>query len=151
MFEVYITDGETQEIERVKSILEQLRNDFEVTGFDTDIEKAVKDIICLHPDLVIFDWMMSWPKMSGSAMMRKVQDAGIGCEFITLASSWSVNSVRKFYHSGGLDYLRKPLEAPETTICFKSALDTFARKRETIKRLPLVGAQQSNAKICPTK
>ena len=111
IYGVYLLDCSKAAIEKTKKAFPWRDNGFEVVGFNTDTMKAVEEILLLKPELVITEYQM--PEMCAVSLMNVIKSAGLKSEFIILTVSWSVETMREFFQSGGLDYLCKPLEKQE--------------------------------------
>jgi response regulator of citrate/malate metabolism len=102
------------EVKEISRMLSRSKKGFKVIGHNTDAEKAIDEIISFMPDFVITDMYMR--KMSGIALMQWIKEAGIECKFIIYSDRNSIESdanwhekMRDFFHGGGFDYWRKPL------------------------------------------
>ena len=108
---VYLVDNNELELQATEAALSRLKEDIKVVGSSTCSEAAMKEILILKPNLVISDLYMK--KMGGIGLMSALKAAGAECEFIILSQSWSPEAMRKFMHSGGHDFLLKPLDLQE--------------------------------------
>jgi DNA-binding NtrC family response regulator len=77
---------------------------------------AIDEIIRLKPDMVICEWYMPdatnsmTSHMNGTKLMKTVEQAGAGSKFIVLTHYESIDALRSFFPSGGIDYIPKPLD-----------------------------------------
>jgi DNA-binding NtrC family response regulator len=62
--------------------------------------------------------------MSGNALMQRIKQARIGCEFIIFTNTYSHDELRKFFINGGFDYWLKSLDIKE----IKAVLNRLADK-----------------------
>ena len=108
IYGVYFIDYSKTAIEKTIKAFPWRDNGFEVVGFNTNALKAADEILLLKPELVITEYQM--PEMCAVSLMNAIKSTGVKSEFIILTVSWSVASMGEFFHSGGFDYLRKPLE-----------------------------------------
>ena len=76
-------------------------------GSNISSEKARAEILALKPDLVVSTLHMK--RMGGIGLMNALRTAGAECKFVILTDSWSTEAMRDFIHSGGFDFLQKPL------------------------------------------
>jgi len=114
-------------------VLGRFGNEFEVVGYSTDIDHAIDEIMSINPVLVIFNIDMPPFQMNGYQVMRKVADKGIECRFIALSDTWTTETMRDFFHSGGFDYLLKPLSNKANEAVFLDTLKNFITKQKAFQ------------------
>jgi len=79
------------------------------------------EILALRPDLVVSTLYME--RMGGIGLMNALRAAGTECKFVILTDSWSTEAMRDFLHSGGFDFLRKPLNLKQIEAVFENMND----------------------------
>ncbi len=141
MYGVYIVDDERLMVTSITGAVSWAENGFEVIGSNTNPQTAIAEITALRPHLVFCDLRM--PGMDGIALIKKLREDGVDCEFIMLSAFGEFEASRSFFLMEGFDYLLKPLTRQDAEI----ALERLSRKisaKENLK--PSTAFKQTNTK-----
>jgi response regulator of citrate/malate metabolism len=127
IYSVYFVNYERAAISDLHMRLPRLKKEFEVVGVSSDADVAINEIISMNPDLVITD--LYTKTMTGNALVRRLRQAGIKCEFIIYTDIHSHDDIREFFTDGrGYDYWLRPLDTEETdTMLVKLAVKLSSR------------------------
>ena len=116
MYRVIIADDEESIRNRIKSMLDKLKDDFEVVGCFENGFDALEGGIPLEPDLIITDIKM--PYISGIELIRRAQMELPLVRSIIISGYDSFDYAKEAISLGVIGYLTKPIIFDE----FKAAL-----------------------------
>ena len=117
---VYLLDNDEAVINSIEKTVLWQENGFDIIGSNTDFDQAVQEIMALRPMLVIYGW-----QIGGIALMRKLRAVGMSCEFITISYSWSTETMRDFFHSGGFEFILRPINFQIMETALKNLNDKY--------------------------
>ena len=119
---VYLLDDDKIIINSVKEAVPWQKIGFDIIGSNTDFDQAVREIMALRPMLVIYEW-----QIGDITLIKKLRAAGLDCEFVTISYSWSPETMRKFFHSGGFDFLLLPINSQGMEAVLEKLNDKFSQ------------------------
>ena len=104
MLKTILIDDEPLAIGRLKRLLAQYPEDFEVVAVAANGQEGLEMIENLAPDIIFLDIEM--PVMSGFDMLSKLSEVPI----VVFATAFDQYAIRAF-EENSIDYLLKPIEA----------------------------------------
>ena len=118
MFRVLLVDDEPLILEHTRRLLETEKQNYLIVGTADNGLDGIDLIRKLHPDVVIIDVMM--PGASGLEVIDAVAEEN--CKFIIVSGYQEFEYVRHALRAGVVDYLLKPLSAPDLSAALSRLL-----------------------------
>lgn len=106
----YIIDDDIGTVKTLEHIVES-RGLGEVIGRSVDPEKAINEIACLFPDIVLVDLLMS--KMDGIALVSKAKKQRPEISFVMISRVADKSMIEQAYNAGVEFYISKPINVIE--------------------------------------
>ena len=122
MYNAYFVDDDSLIVETFMSSPVFLECGYINAGHSTNPFDAVKEIKNVQPDAVFTDLKM--PEMNGVELMNELKRAGFGGEFVVISAYREFEESRKFFLTGGFDYLNKPVSDED----LQTLLEKLSRK-----------------------
>lgn len=107
MFRAFFVDDEPLVLDEFASNPLFSECGYQVVGKSINPVKAINEIGKQLPDVVFTDLKM--PELSGVAMMEKLRNRGVTCEFVIISAFPEFEESRSFFLLDGFDYLLKPV------------------------------------------
>ena len=142
MYNAYIVDDEKMAVNDMIDSIPWLENGFEVIGFNTDPETAIREIIEMKPDVVFCDLKM--PGCDGIKLIQRIKEHEIYPEFIMLSAYAEFEASREFFRMGGLDYILKPLDHDSAALVLEKTGRKMASKYNQTPSVQFVPTQSVN-------
>ena len=106
----YIIDDEIGTVKTLENIVES-RGLGEVIGYATDPEKALGEILAMHPEIVLVDLLMS--KMDGIALVDQIKKARPQISFVMISQVADKGMIEQAYNAGVEFFINKPINIIE--------------------------------------
>ena len=99
MYGVYIVDDEAIVVQDLINTIPWLENGFEVIGFNTNPQSALKEIFDKQPDVIFCDLTM--PGCDGIELIKLIRENNVKTEFILLSAFAEFEASRSFFLMDG--------------------------------------------------
>lgn len=106
----YLLDDDIATVKTLRKIIE-VRELGKLSGYSTDPEEAMKQILMLKPDIVMVDLLMS--KMDGITLVSRIKAQMPEVCFIMLSKVKDKNMIAQAYSNGVEFYINKPINVIE--------------------------------------
>lgn len=132
----YILDDDVNIVKILKTIVE---TDFKhkVVGYNIDPKKAVEEIIRLHPDVVLIDYLM--PGMDGVDVIKAIKPLLDDVEFIMLSQVADKDMIAEAYTEGLSFFITKPINRLEVKSVLHQIEMHILTERKLNQIISLVG------------
>lgn len=139
----YILDDDENIVKILKNIVE---SDFKhkVVGFSTDPKVAIDEIIRLHPDVVLIDYLM--PVMDGVDVIRSIKPLLDDLEFIMISQVSDKEMVADAYGEGLSFFINKPINRLEVTSVIGQVENHIQTGRKLDQIISLIGGTPGKLK-----
>ena len=101
----YILDDLLASVKVLQNIVET-RNLGEVIGTNTDVDKAIPEILEQNPDIVLVDLLM--PKKDGISVVREIRELNKEISFIMVSQVADKKMIQDAYEAGIEFFITKP-------------------------------------------
>ena len=101
----YILDDLVASVRVLKNIVEA-NNLGEVVGTNTDVEKAIPEILAKDPDIVLVDLLM--PKKDGITLVKEIRELNPNISFIMVSQVADKKMISAAYEAGIEFFITKP-------------------------------------------
>ncbi len=119
----YLIDDDIATVKTLQKIIE-IRELGKVSGYATDPEIALKQILMLKPQIVIVDLLMS--KMDGITLVNKIKKQSPEICFIMLSKVKEKEMIAHAYSAGVEFFINKPINIIEVESVLKKVADNIS-------------------------
>jgi len=109
----YILDDDINIIKVLQNVIEQNFNRI-VSGYNTNPEKAVSEILMLKPNIVLIDYLM--PKLDGVDVIKKIHSIDTSIKFIMISQISDKEMIQEAYSNGLSFFINKPINKIEVNV-----------------------------------
>jgi two-component system LytT family response regulator len=109
-------------------LLKKITINLKVIAIATEPEKGIELIENYKPDVVFLD--INMPRINGFELLERLHFRDFKLVFSTAHDSYAIKAIK----SSAMDYLIKPIDASELTLCVNNILQSFGKKRLEVKR-----------------
>lgn len=123
----YILDDDINIIKILQNVIEQNFSRI-VSGYNTDPEEAVSEILMLKPDIVLIDYLM--PKLDGVDVIKKILNIDSNIKFIMISQISDKAMIQEAYSNGLSFFINKPINKIEVNVVLSNVegvLETEAK------------------------
>lgn len=138
MLKTIVIDDEPNARQVVKNIIELYCSSAEVIGEAENVEKGIKIINELNPDLVLLDIRM--PDGTGFDILKKVNHINFHFIFITAYEQYAIKAIKQ----SALDYIVKPINTNELIGAIEKASLTKLRETDQISKVEAFSHNQNS-------
>lgn len=124
---IYLVDDDPSIIHALEEIIEE-ENLGEVIGSAPDGEKALEDLILLHPDIVLVDLLM--PEMDGASLVNALSGQLKGTYFIMISQVSTKSLIAKAYDAGIEFFISKPINRIEVMKVLQNIIEKIQMQRK---------------------
>ena len=139
----YILDDLLASVKVLENIVES-KSLGEVVGSNTDVEKAIPEILAKSPDIVLVDLLM--PKKDGITVVKEIRDVNPSISFIMVSQVADKKMIQDAYEAGIEFFITKP----NNRIEIEKVINNVIEKRQMAEVLKGIRTVMGDSAPAPT-
>ena len=139
----YILDDLLASVKVLENIVES-KSLGEVVGSNTDVEKAIPEILAKSPDIVLVDLLM--PKKDGITVVKEIRDVNPSISFIMVSQVADKKMIQDAYEAGIEFFITKP----NNRIEIEKVINNVIEKRQMAEVLKGIRTVMGDSTPAPT-